>query len=93
MIARVGVFEGSPDRFKDGSYVWVKEAVEQVPGFKGLLHLTGVDGTGRALSISLWDDEESATAGDAAVRKKREEVGVSPAPPTGVEMYDVVEYE
>lgn len=73
--------------------MWVKEAVEQVPGFRGLWHLTGVEGTARALSISLWDDEESASAGDAAVGKRREEVGVSPAPPTAVEMYDVVEYD
>lgn len=93
MIARVGVFEGSPNRFKDGSYMWVKEAVEEVPGFRGLLHLTGVEGTDRALSISLWDNDESAAAGDAAVRKKREEVAVSPSPPTAVEMYDVVKYD
>lgn len=73
--------------------MWIKEAVEEVPGFRGLLHLTGVEGTDRALSISLWDDDESATAGEAAVRKRREEVGVNPAPPTAVEMYEVVEYE
>ena len=73
--------------------MWIKEAVDQVPGFRGLLHLSGVEGTDRALSISLWDDDDSATAGEAAVRKRREEVGVSPAPPTAVEMYDVVEYD
>lgn len=93
MIARVAVFEDSPDRFRDGTYAWIKDAVEQVSGFRGLFHLAGSEGTNRSLSISLWDDVEAAEAGETAVGVKRQEVGVTPAPPTRVETFEVVEYE
>lgn len=93
MIARVAVFEGSPDRFRNDSYAWIKDAVEQVSGFRGLFHLAGTEGAERSLSISLWDDVEAAAAGETAVRAKRHEVGVSPAPPTRVETFEVIEYE
>lgn len=93
MIARVGFFEDSPERFSGGGYAWTKEAVENVPGFRGLFHLAGRDGVNRSLSISLWESEDAAKAGEASVGAKRAELDVSPAPPTLVETFDVVDYK
>lgn len=92
MIARIGYFEDSPNRFSEGDYSWIQETLVRAPGFNGLFHLAGRGGVKRSLSVSLWESEDDLKAADVALSARREELGVTPSPPSLVEMYDVVDY-
>ena len=87
MIARVARFQGQPDRFTSvHRYRYVLDALAEVPGCRAVYHLTGADDS---LSISLWDDESSRQAGEAAVGEARMRLGIEAAPPTHVETFEV----
>lgn len=92
MIARIGYFEDSPNRFSEGDYSWIQETLVQAPGFKGLFHLAGRGDAKRSLSISLWESEAELNAAEASLAARRDELGVTPSPPSQVEMFDVIEY-
>ena len=87
MIARLGYF-GDFD-FTDREYVL--EALADLDGFRGVYHLVD-PGTGRGLSISLWDSAEEAEAGQEAVGQAARAGGHGGPGPDHVEAWDVVRH-
>jgi heme-degrading monooxygenase HmoA len=62
MIIRLGHF--GPVDLSDRT--WVPDALTDCPGFRGWYHVVD-DATGDELSLTMWDDEAAAAAGEAAV--------------------------
>ncbi len=85
MIARVGYFAG----FDLTDREYVLEAIRLVPGFRGVYHLAD-DTTGDALSVSLWESEESARAGEQAVGGPRRAGRHGGPGPVRTQMFRVV---
>ena len=74
MHARVTTIQGSPDTV-DQSLQVLREQVlpgaRDIPGFKGVLSL--VDrGSGKGLTVTLWESEEAMRASDAHLRAIRD---------------------
>ncbi|MBT2482438.1 hypothetical protein [Streptomyces sp. ISL-94] len=76
MFARLSTYQGSPvpsggDLSRNSAAV-VKE-IQGVPGFRGVYYL--VDrASGRARSLTLWEDEQAMLASEEQGAKIREEV-------------------
>ncbi|MFC9294184.1 hypothetical protein ACFTWH_05255 [Streptomyces sp. NPDC057011] len=76
MFARLSTYQGSPvppegDLSRNSAEI-VKQ-VQGVPGFLGVYYF--VDrATGRAKSLTLWDDEQSMLASEEQTARIREEV-------------------
>ena len=85
MIARLGYFEDFD--MEDRQYVI--DAIKDLPGFGGCYHLVDPQ-SGRALSVSFWDDEQSAAAGQQAVREAKGAGGHGGPSPDRVETMTVV---
>ena len=85
MIARIGYFENFD--FADRDYV--VETVRQQPGFQGIFHLVH-DESGRAMSVSFFEDDAAATAAQRAVGEAREAGGHGGPSPERVELWSVV---
>lgn len=85
MIARLGYFEQFD--FTDREYV--VDTVRQQPGFQGIFHLVHPE-TGRALSVSFFDDDEAAQAAERAVGEARVAGGHGGPSPEQVELWTVV---
>ena len=85
MIARIGYFENFD--FTDREYV--VETVRRQPGFQGIFHLVD-DESGRAMSVSFFDDDATAAAAQRAVGEAREAGGHGGPSPDRVELWSVV---
>lgn len=75
MFARLSTYQGSPVP-AEGDVTATSEAlvrqVQDVPGFRGVYYL--VDrASGKAKSLTLWDDEESMLASEERAARIREE--------------------
>jgi heme-degrading monooxygenase HmoA len=86
MHARTSSWKGSADtieRWAEHVTANVRPMVEQLPGNAGAYFL--VDrADGRALTLTLWEDETAAIASDATAEQSRE----STIAATGVELLD-----
>lgn len=61
MFARVSTYETGPETISDAPSEDIINRVREIPGFRGIYYLHG-KGTGKDLSITLWDSEESMIA-------------------------------
>ncbi len=94
MFARVSSFRGAPDKIEGGirALQETTSAIQQLPGFQRAFFL--VDrGSGRAVSITLWESEEAVNRTTSAANPLRDRVaqalGVSEKP--AVEVFEVAE--
>lgn len=91
MHARVSVFEGPPDRTAEGIRLAresILPAARLLEGFKGI-HILFDRETGRSLTVTLWEDEESMLRSEEAARRIKEES----ARASGDQMVSVERYE
>lgn len=96
MYARVHTLQTTEEQFERGLKVvrddllpWARES----SGFCGLIGLTDRE-AGRTLVITLWKDEESATASaDAAVRLGELADAYSGATRVGIDSYEVTLFD
>ncbi|MFE5096112.1 hypothetical protein ACFRCI_38655 [Streptomyces sp. NPDC056638] len=76
MFARLSTYEGSPIPAQgDLTANWDEtlERVREVSGFRGVYYL--VDrASGKAKSLTLWDDEQTMQAGEERTTRLREEI-------------------
>ncbi|MFC9622999.1 hypothetical protein ACFTXM_24420 [Streptomyces sp. NPDC056930] len=76
MFARLSTYEGSPVPAQgDLTANWDEtlERVREVSGFRGVYYL--VDrASGKAKSLTLWDDEQTMQAGEERTTRLREEI-------------------
>ncbi|MFE7039955.1 hypothetical protein ACFU9X_11035 [Streptomyces atratus] len=76
MFARLSTYEGSPVPAQgDLTANWERtlEQVQEVPGFRGVYYL--VDrASGKAKSLTLWDDEQTMQASEERTTRLREEI-------------------
>ena len=92
MVIRLATFEGQPDRFAEGhGYRYVLEAIKDVNGFVSAYHVRDA-ATDRALSISVWESEEAANAGEAAVNDARLRLAIEGSPPTSISYGEVISH-
>jgi heme-degrading monooxygenase HmoA len=64
--ARVSQVRIRPEQMEEAAQIYeqfIVPALKQQPGFSGALLLTQPE-SGRGISITLWDSEESRTAGE-----------------------------
>ena len=86
MICRVAIHEKTPGPISGNDAKGFRNWIKEQPGFVGGYHAQDSE-TGRAVSVTVWDSEESMMA-----LKGRTPPGgpVGMAPPS-VELFDVVE--
>ncbi|MGW3625254.1 antibiotic biosynthesis monooxygenase [Streptomyces sp. NPDC000880] len=76
MFARLSTYQGSPVPAEgDLTANWeaIVKQVQEVPGFRGVYYL--VDRTsGKATSLTLWDDQQAMQASEDRATRLREEV-------------------
>jgi heme-degrading monooxygenase HmoA len=72
MFARTSTWSGSPDQLQkwEDNAAKVKTFVEGLPGNAGVMFFTDRDG-GTALTLTLWDNEDCATATDQFADQSR----------------------
>jgi heme-degrading monooxygenase HmoA len=87
MFARVSTYKTGPDSIAKPADDVVKTVLE-VPGCLGIYYLNGKDAD-KALSITLWDTEESLTASQVTANKIRSETSTAQK----TEILDVEEFE
>ena len=91
MYARVTTYQGTAedyDRGIDKMRSDIAPQVQAMPGCKGILSL--VDrGSGRSLSITLWEDQDAM----ASTREDANRVRSDAASASGSTVTDVTEYE
>jgi heme-degrading monooxygenase HmoA len=75
MFARVSTYKTGPDSTATPSDEIAKRVLE-VPGCLGIYYLSGKD-VDKALSITLWDSEESLTASQETASKIRSETSTT----------------
>jgi heme-degrading monooxygenase HmoA len=74
MYARTSTWSGSPDALKlwaDNATARVKGFVEALPGNTGVIFLIDHE-SGTALTLTLWESEDAATASDQFAEQSRE---------------------
>jgi hypothetical protein len=74
MYARTSTWSGSPEALQlwaDSAIGRVKGFVTGLPGNAGAVFLVDAE-SGTALTLTLWDDEESAHASDTFAEQSRE---------------------
>ena len=90
-FAQVVTFEESPDEVEAGIRHVEEEVLpplREVPGLQGLWLVDRE--RGRRISVMVWESEEAASRGMAALQAVREEHGDGQRPtPMSVERYDV----
>lgn len=87
MIARVAVWEPMPTDDRN----WVVDAAATVPGVSSY-HLVDPN-TGNGLSVAFFEDEQAASAAQAAIEKRAREIGWNDQPrprPTSATLYQVL---
>ena len=75
MFARVSTYSGAPDRVDESireGREQIVPAVRQIRGCKGLLYLVDRS-TGKAMSVTLWENEEAMRASEEAANQIRGE--------------------
>jgi len=75
VFARVSTYSGAPDRVDESireGREQIVPAVRQIPGCKGLLYLVDRS-TGKAMSVTLWENEEAMRASEEAANQIRGE--------------------
>ncbi|MBT2388341.1 hypothetical protein J7E87_02680 [Streptomyces sp. ISL-1] len=76
MFARLSTYQGSPVPAEgDLTANWeaILERVQDVPGFRGVYYL--VDrASGKATSLTLWEDQQTMQASEDRTARLREEV-------------------
>jgi heme-degrading monooxygenase HmoA len=73
MFARTSTWSGSPEalqKWADNALTKVKGFVEGLPGNAGVMFLVDRD-AGTALTLTLWESEESAAATDQFAEQSR----------------------
>jgi heme-degrading monooxygenase HmoA len=73
MFARTSTWSGSPEalqKWADNAVAKVKDFVEGLPGNAGVVFLIDRDG-GTALTLTLWNSEDAATATDQFAEQSR----------------------
>ncbi|MBT2519633.1 hypothetical protein J7E80_01265 [Arthrobacter sp. ISL-28] len=70
MFARVSTYRTSPESSTEGPSEDILKQLFEIPGCKGAYFLNGT-GSDKALSITLWDSEETLTASQQAANKLR----------------------
>lgn len=70
MFARVSTYRTSPESTTEGPSEDTLRQVLSIPGCKGAYFLNGT-GSDKALSITLWDSEETLTASQQLANKIR----------------------
>lgn len=76
MLIRLARFDSAPNDDRD----WVIEALGTVPGVRAAYHAIDRD-TGAMLSISVFDDQDAADAGFAAIAASAAARGHQGVPP------------
>ena len=76
MFARVSTYETGPETISDAPSDDVMNTVLEIPGFRGVYYLHG-KGTGKDLSITLWDSEESMVASRETANRIRTETSAA----------------
>jgi heme-degrading monooxygenase HmoA len=96
MLARVSTYEGPSHRMEEGiNYVRerILPAARNIAGFSGILLLADRE-TGKALSITLWESEQSLRdSEEEAARLRRETAEAGGETIAGVERYEVSIFE
>jgi heme-degrading monooxygenase HmoA len=87
VIARVGFFENFD--FDDRQFVLA--VIGSMPGFRGAYHLVNRD-SGEALSVSFWDSDAHADAGQEAVGERFRSGGHGGPGPTRSQRFEVVRH-
>jgi hypothetical protein len=90
MLVRVARFRDQPERFAEGRYRWVFDALLASRGFQAAYDVVDPS-TGDSLSIGVFDDIESMRAAERAVGDERRRLGIAAHPPDEVVVWDVVE--
>lgn len=76
MFARLSTYQGSPVPAEGGlttNWDAILKQVQEVPGFRGVYYL--VDrASGKAKSLTLWEDEQTMQASENRATQIREEV-------------------
>lgn len=72
MFARVSTFATGPESVSGELPQEIVDRVLQIPGCQGIYYLAG-KGTGKAISITLWDTEESMAESRQEANKLRKE--------------------
>ena len=91
MYARVSTLEGSPEQLDEGLRFLREELLptgKDDPGFKGLIAL-GDRQSGKALSITLWESEETMRA----TEQDADQLRSAWADKSGQEIVSVESYE
>lgn len=88
MFARVSTYETGPETVSDTPSEEMIKMVHEIPGFRGVYYLHG-KGTGKDLSITLWDSEESMTASRETANRIRTETSTA----QGTQILAVEEFE
>jgi heme-degrading monooxygenase HmoA len=93
MHARIVTVQGSPEKMQDPGSTFrerVLPALQEQAGFNGVYVLLD-RARGRLLGISLWESDEAAGAGMAALEPIRNQAAAAMgAPAPSVEGYEVV---
>jgi heme-degrading monooxygenase HmoA len=69
MHARVVTVQSNPDKIDETTRIYrdsVVPAASQQPGFKGAILLNAQDGSGKGISITLWETEADLEAGESS---------------------------
>jgi heme-degrading monooxygenase HmoA len=91
LVARVGRYEGDPQRIEDGIRFLAENDISQMAGNRGAVAL--VDrASGRVLTLTFWDSDQAVTSSAGAASSLREQIARAfGAPAAGAaETYDVV---
>jgi hypothetical protein len=88
VIVRIAKFQAGRDDLGLDRSEWVIEALRGVPGVTALYHCLAEDGS--AVSVTVFDDPESAEAAMAKIEEARERLGIEVAPADNAVMYEVV---
>ena len=85
MIARIGYFDSTDltDR------TWVPDALNGQPGLRSWFHLVD-DESGQHISLTIWDDLDAATTGEAAVAAAARNVNFTGPGPDRVQRLRIV---
>jgi heme-degrading monooxygenase HmoA len=73
MLARVSTYQGPPDQIDDGvryAQENIVPRVQEIDGFEGVYFLVDRQ-SGKALSITLWESEETMRASEEEANRLR----------------------
>jgi hypothetical protein len=91
MVVRVARFRQQADRFAEGRYRWVLDALLGSGGFHAAYDVVEPS-SGDSLSVGIFDDVESMRAAEQAVGDARRRLGIPASPPDEVVVWTVVEH-